>query len=519
MDSRKANLYMRFVPKTFRKLINLNDLDMLTQRNKAKASNKCLLLVRVSTGHQDLEQQTIKVKEEALKDGYLEENIIIIEDIESAVKLSEEERNGLNRLKEYINNDTKIDTVYTYEISRISRRPEVLYSIRDFLINHSVNLIVLNPYFKMLKDDGTLCETSNIFFGIFSSLAEQEGYLRKARIKKARDRYIREGKHTGGNIMFGYDTDAQHNYIPHKENANIVREIFHMYVNKNMSIRHISRELYERGVRLWTCNTFRTPTSFLTMCTNVNNILHREEYTGTKNKPQIISRALFDAANRIMKYKVICTSRVHSVALLRGMIHNKANGFLLSANGATKYYYSKRASGPSISYECADNIIWNWIKEKHAQFQSMNDEQLMQHLNKENDVIEKKIMTQYNRKMELMQAIDRLEERIVVGKISAAKADEMSDKLQKEINELDSSYFKLQEQRIDIRNRMRQLDEMKVDLNNMCIDDKIQLVKQMIKRINIERIDRTKCILEIESNIVGIGNDILRVDSYHKRLF
>ena len=65
---------------------------------------------------------------------------------------------------------------------------------------------------------------------------------------------------------------------------------------------------------------------------------------------------------------------------------------------------------------------------------------------------------------------------------------------------------------------MRQLDEMKVDLNDMCIDDKIQLVKQMIKRINIERIDRTKCILEIESNIVGIGNDILRVDSYHKRL-
>ena len=480
---------------------------------------KAICLVRVSTGHQDINSQTVKVKEEAIKDGYSENNIIIIEDIESAVKLSEEERNGLNRLKDYINNDSSINAVYTYEISRISRRASVVYSIRDFLINHHIQLIVMNPYFKMLKDDGSLSETSNVFFGIFGAMAENEGMLRKARIKKKLDKYRLEGKHTGGNIMFGYDTDAQHNYIPHKENANIVREIFHMYVNKNMSIRHISRELYERGVRLWTCNTFRTPTSFLTMCTNVNNILHREEYTGTKNKPQIISRALFDAANSIMKEKVICTSRVHSVPLLRGMIHNKANGFLLSANGATKYYYSKRASGPSISYECADNIIWNWIKEKHAQFQSMNDEQLMQHLNKEHDVIEKKIMTQYNRKMELLQAIDRLEERIVVGKISAAKADEMSDKLQKEINELDSSYFKLQEQRIDIRNRMRQLDEMKVDLNDMCIDDKIQLVKQMIKRINIERIDRTKCILEIESNIVGIGNDILRVDSYHKRLF
>ena len=65
---------------------------------------KALLLVRVSTGHQDLASQTQRVKEEALRDGYKEKDIIIIEDVESAVKLSEEERNGLNRLKQYIEN-------------------------------------------------------------------------------------------------------------------------------------------------------------------------------------------------------------------------------------------------------------------------------------------------------------------------------------------------------------------------------------------------------------------------------
>ena len=82
-------------------------------------SKKCVLLVRVSTDAQDLTQQTEKVKQEALKDGFTDENIIIIEDKESAVKLSEEERNGLNRLKHHIENDT-IECVYTYELSRIS---------------------------------------------------------------------------------------------------------------------------------------------------------------------------------------------------------------------------------------------------------------------------------------------------------------------------------------------------------------------------------------------------------------
>ena len=75
---------------------------------------KCILLVRVSTDAQDLAQQTDKVKSQALSDGYTEDSIIVIEDKESAVKLSEEERNGLNRLKMLIDNDTLIDCVYSY---------------------------------------------------------------------------------------------------------------------------------------------------------------------------------------------------------------------------------------------------------------------------------------------------------------------------------------------------------------------------------------------------------------------
>ena len=144
---------------------------------------KVILLARVSSQHQDLSQQTEKVLEEIKKDGYTDENIIIIEDKESAVLLSEEERNGLNRLKNCVYRD-KIDAVYTYEVSRISRRPGVLYSIRDFLIEHKVQLIVLNPYMKMLKEDGTLSETANIFFGIFASMSENEGFIRKARMRR-----------------------------------------------------------------------------------------------------------------------------------------------------------------------------------------------------------------------------------------------------------------------------------------------------------------------------------------------
>ena len=70
---------------------------------------KAIVLSRVSTLQQDLRQQTEEILREVYKDGYKkEEEVIVIEDKESAIKLSEEERRGLNKLKEHILSDPTI---------------------------------------------------------------------------------------------------------------------------------------------------------------------------------------------------------------------------------------------------------------------------------------------------------------------------------------------------------------------------------------------------------------------------
>ena len=69
---------------------------------------KVIVLSRVSTEGQDLTQQTDEVLREVYKDGYTDSNIIIIEDKESAIQLSEEERHGLNKMKEYISTNPKL---------------------------------------------------------------------------------------------------------------------------------------------------------------------------------------------------------------------------------------------------------------------------------------------------------------------------------------------------------------------------------------------------------------------------
>ena len=88
---------------------------------------KAIALIRVSTIHQDLNQQTEAVIAEIKKDGYSQDTIILIEEKESAVKLDAESRLGINRMKKAIEEDASINAVYVFELSRLSRRPDVLY--------------------------------------------------------------------------------------------------------------------------------------------------------------------------------------------------------------------------------------------------------------------------------------------------------------------------------------------------------------------------------------------------------
>ena len=102
---------------------------------------KVILFSRVSTLGQDLTQQNNELFAEAKRNGFAEKDIILIEQKESAIKLDEEERKGIAKLKETIMSQ-KIDCVIIYEISRLARRPTVLYSVRDFLIENNVHITI-----------------------------------------------------------------------------------------------------------------------------------------------------------------------------------------------------------------------------------------------------------------------------------------------------------------------------------------------------------------------------------------
>ena len=84
--------------------------------------NKCILLVRVSSYVQNYEAQMEDLIHYAEKLGYSKSNQIIIANKESG-KLSEEEREGLTEMFQYLERDAekRINAVFVWEVSRIGR--------------------------------------------------------------------------------------------------------------------------------------------------------------------------------------------------------------------------------------------------------------------------------------------------------------------------------------------------------------------------------------------------------------
>ena len=73
----------------------------------------------------------------------------------------------------------------------------VLFSIRDFLIEHNIQLICLKPYFKLLEPDGKMSQTGSLMFSIFSSMSESEIALAKERMASGRKQYIEKCRREG----------------------------------------------------------------------------------------------------------------------------------------------------------------------------------------------------------------------------------------------------------------------------------------------------------------------------------
>ena len=208
---------------------------------------KAILLARVSTEKQSFDEQEKQLYDMAIADGYADSDIISIAEKESGIRLSEEQRKGLNRLKEVIATDD-VAVVYAWEISRIARKKKVLFNILDLLTSKKIQLKIFEPNISLLKDDGTIDESSEMIFTMFAQMAESEMRNKAARFHRTKKAMAAEGQWVGGGKPhFGYYVDDNGYYQINEEEAETIRTIFDLYVNGDMGYMRLAKEMTDRG--------------------------------------------------------------------------------------------------------------------------------------------------------------------------------------------------------------------------------------------------------------------------------
>ena len=324
---------------------------------------KAILLVRVSTEAQDFTEQEREIYQMAINDGYKPEDIIPICEKESGIKLEEEDRSGLNRMKEVIESGIGVNCVYCWEVSRIARRKKINFSVLEYLTKHKVQLIIKNPSITLFNEDGTINEGAEVVFTLFSQMAESEMRTKKERFKRNKDARRKEGYFTGGFILYGYTTNGDKKLIVKDDEAEIVKMLFTMYLSGRYSFRSLAKEVQDMGIF--------TDKSYLTAQNAISKILTNYAYAGIPSSegkkhrktdgnvyPALVTKEMVDKVKELSLKNIKEPKKKYSTYYFgKGILRCPECGRITIAVKGRNYYHCTRC-GRFRFVDCSCTLIY-----------------------------------------------------------------------------------------------------------------------------------------------------------------
>lgn len=487
---------------------------------------KAILLVRVSTDRQSFDEQEQQLFQLAIKDGYSEDNIIPICEKESGRKLKEDERKGLNKMKELIESDSSINCVYAWEISRIARRKKILFSILEYLTDRKIQLIIKEPYLKLLNDDGSINDGAETTFTLFAQLSESEMRNKDARFKRAKNEMKRNHQYRGGFLPFGYTVNDEGKIIIDEEKAPLVRLIFDLYNSHKFTPYTMPKELASRGVEM--------------SYSHIRKILSNPNYYNGEFYPVLISKEIWE--NKLEAAKINNTVIDKSPNYFYGAKLIKCDcgaSYLGSTTTATylckgKYVGRNCNNTRGISINIMDSLLWWCAKQEYAGFLVRKSKETKQQLIQEKEVWKQKIDALDS----LYQKIEKKEKRNkqMYKDLSIDEDEYKADsiKYKQERIELDNNkiFYQNEIERIDgileseysteftsgkfedyvdntITPMLMKEKELMVELDKLSDKRKYEVVHQFVREVKVQYISNTHKIVTIELvNFIGLDKVI-----------
>ena len=345
---------------------------------------KCLVMIRVSTEAQKLEDQHREMEVFCHNEGY--DDLVFVEDKgASAIKLNDQYRLMIEQVKEEIEKDPGITCFAVWELSRAFRNELVFQQVKMFLVERKIQFIVKNPYLKLLNPDGTVNSGMEIAVTLMATLAKQEMELKKERFKRAKKAMSAQGRYTGGHtIKFGYRVDEGGYFVIDEEKSKLVKLIFEMYSTGKWSVRKLYDELVERGYDI----NYHL----------INRMVADRSYIDGRY-PRMISQDLWDRCEAVRKRNVLSIPKGRRNCFGSGIFRCSECGNLMVAD-AIQYRCRKhkKYSAPphcdnnlTIRIENLDGLLWFLAVHEETKYRMRMFREGKDEVEKEVDVLREKL--------------------------------------------------------------------------------------------------------------------------------
>jgi len=452
-----------------------------------------LALLRVSTTQQDLEAQRQAVTRAIIHDGYSVDDIEYVEKKESAIKLKEDEREGLNEMKELLVEYPSIKAVYCFAVDRLARKVSVVISIKDYLLERGINLVFLNPrplatMRKNEKGEWVEDEISAMMLLFLAYGAEMEMKIKKARFKEQKELLRAQNKIAEAKPIFGYyKDDKKYAKIDDKE-GQIIRDLFNDYLKRDISLRDLYNE-YAANDKLPVTKGASA---------RLASILSNLAYSGRIAKyPMIVTQEVQDAVIAKMKSnKNLSKSGRQNIYLGKHLLVDETGGRLVG-NGGQCHYRTFQRGVPctNVNINAADSILWHCAISLQVNYLASNILEMKGKYDKDIERLTKQIETQEKKLEELHKQQALAFKQLINGKVQEDVYEQTADDLKEREHSITSRITEYQTEISRIQKLQDTMQESttlseKVDDIKTITDDvqRKEIIDSMIEKAIVRKV-------------------------------
>ncbi len=450
---------------------------------------KVLIMVRTSTEVQSIEDQHNEMLEFCKGEGFAEKDMVWVEEQgASAAKVDDTYRAMIDRVKEEVEKDPDIKCFAVWHLNRLARTEEVWVEVKSFFVNRQVQIIVKNPYLKLLTPDGKVDPGMELAAGLLALLAKQDQEERKEKFARAKRSMAKKGKYIGGNtVPYAYSTNGNE-FVIKDDEAKIVRLVFDLYSTGNYSGQTLAEELNQRGIQLNERQVVR--------------IFANKAYTGEPigelgvHYPQIISTELFDRCAEIRQKNKLNLRQGTRIVLGSKLVRCYKCGAVCTSN--SRHYVCCKAAHKfgcdnryALRKEVVEDLLWRTAFICHMDYLLNLDGKKKREYRKELKIVEEKLKESERKASEFADKKDRIVEAFLDGLIDRKKRDLRLSKLSDEVR--------------DHRDRESVLKARKMALERMLEDHEEDAVSEVMDAVKVmDSENKFKVIHQHIEKITGV---------------